>query len=120
MPFEIVSADELVTVVDEIAITILTDTQRRLCFPPLGDVMHEYKLSGPSAERQTTCSDLDVDLDPVLFAVSPLARVIVPSSFRREIVFEQFHVFRRTNVLDRHVEKLCTRIAVMAYGGVVH
>src|SRR6185295_7658907 len=42
------------------------------------------------------------------------------SRVRKKIVFETLQIFRRTDVLDRHIKEFRARIAVMAHGGGVH
>ncbi len=114
------SANEFVTVVDQIAITILTDAQRLLRFLSLGDIMDQDKLRRPASERQTARRNIDVDNGAVFFTVAPLARVLRRGVLGSKILFQQSHLLGWTNVFDRHLEELRTRVAIVAHGRVVH
>src|ERR1043165_84424 len=117
---ELVRADQLVAVVDEITVTIFADAQ--CCFGAFafGDVLGQDELGMPPGKVETSRGDLDVNRGTVLFAVAPFARVVHLRRGRSEISRKDLHVFRRPNVFDRHLEKLAARVAVVTDRRIVH
>src|SRR5215213_6715096 len=83
---EIVRADEFVTVVNQIAVTVFADSQRCLRFLLLSDVAHQDKLRRSTAEAQTARGDVNVDNRSVFLFVSPFPCMIQLRTLTGEIL----------------------------------
>jgi hypothetical protein len=116
--FEVVRVDEIVRILEQLAIPLLAPPQLFLGTFALGDVLRDDQPHAAAAGEELERRDFDVDHRAVLPAMAEVARaatfveIVERSAHRRDL-------FRRTDVGDREAEELVAREAVVCDGGVV-